>query len=227
MHKFDLISGAPKTFIFERSSNKTNLGGFLTIIFGVVILMIINGYLYEYFVNPKYRFTYTYDDKYYPNDELEQIYDNKTIYPELTFHFELKQENMSKNIKIITHEGEDILIGEKHKYTKSVSKLNFAVYYRCQSKTNCALRKSDEAGIKYFNHIHLYNLRFSFLGYYCDHQNPDMPVKREQDYEEFPFTVTDNVDYYLFSWKMYPALNEDAERKFSKAPQTCFLLITK
>ena len=56
MHKFDLISGAPKTFIFERSSNKTNLGGFFTIIFLVIIIMIMNGYLYEYFANPKYRY---------------------------------------------------------------------------------------------------------------------------------------------------------------------------
>ena len=203
MHKFDLISGAPKTFIFERKSNKTNLGGFFTIVFLVIIILIINGYLYEYFANPKYRYSYSYDDKYYLNDELDTIYNNKTVYPELTYYFELNHENMRKNIKIVNHEGEEILIGENHQYTKSVSELNFAIYYKCQDKTNCSLRQSDEAGIKYFNNIHLYNLRFSFLGYYCDHQNPKNPIKREQDYEDFPFTVTDNIDYYLFSWKIF------------------------
>ena len=203
MHKFDLISGAPKTFIFERSSNKTNLGGFFTIIFLVIIIMIMNGYLYEYFANPKYRYSYAYDDKYYPDDKLDEILSNTTIYPELTFHFELDHENISKNIKIFTPEGEDILLGENHTYTKRVSNLSFAIYYKCQNKTNCSLRKSDEASIRNYNNIHLYTLRFVFLGYYCDHQNPTNPIKREEDYEEFPFTVTDNIDYYLFNWKIF------------------------
>ena len=203
MHKFDLISGAPKTFIFERKSNKTNLGGFFTIVFIVIIIMIMNGYLYEFFANPKFRFTYAYDDFYYQDEELEQVYNNRTLYPELTFHFELKSENIKKNIKILTHEGETIHIGDQYNYTKNVSDLNFAIYYKCENKTNCALRKSDEDGVKYYNYIHLYNLRFVFLGYYCDHQNPYEPIKREEDYEDFPFTVTDNIDYYLFSWKIF------------------------
>ena len=203
MHKFDLISGAPKTFIFERKSNKTNLGGFFTIVFIVIIIMIMNGYLYEFFANPKFRFTYAYDDFYYQDEELEQVYNNRTLYPELTFHFELKSENIKKNIKILTHEGETIHIGDQYNYTKNVSDLNFAIYYKCENKTNCALRKSDEDGVKYYSYIHLYNLRFVFLGYYCDHQNPYEPIKREEDYEDFPFTVTDNIDYYLFSWKIF------------------------
>ena len=99
MHKFDLISGAPKTFIFERKSNKTNLGGFFTIVFIVIIIMIMNGYLYEFFANPKFRFTYAYDDFYYQDEELEQVYNNRTLYPELTFHFELKRHKKKyKNI---------------------------------------------------------------------------------------------------------------------------------
>ena len=206
MHRFDLISGAPKTFIFERSSNKTNLGGLFTIIFIALILVIINNYLYEYFTHPKYRFLYTYDDKYYKDEDLDKIYNNTILYPELTFHFELTQTNITKNIKIQTHEGENILIGEEYKYKKKVADLNFVIYYKCQNETNCDLRKSDEEGVKYYQNINIYDLRFVFLGYYCDHQNDTSPIKRDEDYEYFPFSVSDRIDYYLFHWKIFQYL---------------------
>ena len=51
MHRFDFISGAPKTFIFQKDSNKTNLGGLLTLIFIIIIILMINSYLYGYIAN--------------------------------------------------------------------------------------------------------------------------------------------------------------------------------
>ena len=37
MNKLDFLSGAPKTLIFEKSSNKTNFGGVLTIIYLIIL----------------------------------------------------------------------------------------------------------------------------------------------------------------------------------------------
>jgi len=68
MNKFDFISGAPKTFIFQKDSNKNNLGGiftFLFCIFCIIILAIIYYYLYEYFENPKYKVSYSYEDEFF------------------------------------------------------------------------------------------------------------------------------------------------------------------
>ena len=54
MNKLDFLSGAPKTLIFEKSSNKTNFGGVLTIIYLIILLIIIIIYMVNYAVNPKY-----------------------------------------------------------------------------------------------------------------------------------------------------------------------------
>ena len=53
MHRLDFLSGAPKTFIFEKSSNKTNLGGVFTLIYLIIVLIISLAYIVDYEVNPK------------------------------------------------------------------------------------------------------------------------------------------------------------------------------
>ena len=55
MQKLDFLSGAPKTFIFEKSSNKTNLGGVFTLIYLIIVLIISLAYIVDYEANPKYE----------------------------------------------------------------------------------------------------------------------------------------------------------------------------
>ena len=47
MKKFDILSQPPRTFIFERISNKTNLGGVLTIIYLIIMIFISIYYIYN------------------------------------------------------------------------------------------------------------------------------------------------------------------------------------
>ena len=54
MQKLDFLSGAPKTFIFEKSSNKTNLGGVFTLIYLIIVLLIFLVYIVDYELNQKY-----------------------------------------------------------------------------------------------------------------------------------------------------------------------------
>ena len=51
MRKLDFLSNSPKTFIFQKSSNKTTFGGFLGIIYILIILIIAFIYIYNYAVN--------------------------------------------------------------------------------------------------------------------------------------------------------------------------------
>ena len=85
MKKLDFISGAPKTFIFQQDSNKTNLGGILTVLFIIAMLIIIYSYIYECFANDKYNVSYYYNKVFYEDEELDEIYDNNDLYPELTY----------------------------------------------------------------------------------------------------------------------------------------------
>lgn len=208
MHRFDFISGAPKTFIFQQDSNKTNLGGLLTLIFILIMILIIHSYLYEYFANEKYNITYSYNEIFYEDGKLDEIYDDEKLYPKLNFSLDLYG-NIKKNIKIFTLDRDGNLhglpIGEKYTTIERVSDLNFYIFYRCQNSNNCTLREEDYDGETDYdgkNYFNIFDLRFIYNGYYTDHQNPKSPIKRDTDYEEFPFTIEDRVDYYTFGWKI-------------------------
>ena len=55
MNALDFISDSPKVCIFQKSSNKTNLGGILTLIYLIILVLIIIAYLYNFFTYAKYE----------------------------------------------------------------------------------------------------------------------------------------------------------------------------
>ena len=59
MRKLDFISKPPNFSIFKEGANKTNLGGFLFVIYIAIILILAIVYFYDYFANDKYQFNYT------------------------------------------------------------------------------------------------------------------------------------------------------------------------
>ena len=76
--------------------------------------------------------------------------------------------------------------------------MKFLITYKCSNETFCDLKYEDKEN-QLFN---LFELRLIFNGYYCDHQNPDSPIKREIDYQVFPFSITNHIEYYRFHWKI-------------------------
>lgn len=60
MYRLDFLSTSPKTFIFNKLTNKTNLGGILTLIYSIIVIIIISAYLYDFFENISYSVSYTY-----------------------------------------------------------------------------------------------------------------------------------------------------------------------
>ena len=207
MYKFDIISGAPKTFIFQKNSNKNNLGGIFTILFIIMMFLIIFSYLYEYFVNDKYKVSYTYDSELYEYEDYNKIYNDDKLYPKIDFNLNVDG-NISKSIKTFNFDENgnlvEIPLGENNTTTKRVSELEIYIFYKCiieaNGKVNCALREEDmDENREFFN---IFNLEISFNGYYCDHQNPNSPIKRDIDNAVFPFTIEDRIDYYTFDWKI-------------------------
>ena len=194
MKKFDFISGAPKTFIFQQDSNKTNLGGILTVLFIIAMFIIIYSYIYEYFANDKYNVSYYYDEVYYKDEEIDEIYNNIDLYPELTYTVKLKGSNKSllNNLVVVDN---DKIINPGEKRTTRVSDLYFEIYSRCKNKTDCKISDGTD-------NLNLFSLELNYDGFFCDHQNPKTPIKRDEDYEEFLFTVEDRIDFYLFDWKI-------------------------
>ena len=93
MDKLDFLSGAPKTLIFEKSSNKTNFGGSLTILYLIILLVIIIIYMVNYAINPKYSVLYTYEHQFNADTEyINKRYNNTDLNPKITFNFKMSED---------------------------------------------------------------------------------------------------------------------------------------
>ena len=100
MKKLDFLSNSPKTFIFQKNSNKTTFGGFLTIIYILVILIIAFTYIYNYVANDKYIIFYINYEKTEQEVDETELEGDPDYNPTLDFLFRLKdyQENsLSEN----------------------------------------------------------------------------------------------------------------------------------
>ena len=208
MKALDFISGAPKTFIFQQGSNKTNLGGILTVLFIIAIIVIIFAYLYEYIANEKYVVSYYYNEEHYEDEELDNKYDNKKLYPELTLGLGLSgNKSIVDNIIILDRDRKEVQLieeaesedGNKLKGSdeiiQRVPELSYYIYHKCLDENHCDLR-DDGSG------LNLINLLFAYNGFFCDHQNPETPIKQGLRYKYFPFTIEEHIDFYLFDWKI-------------------------
>jgi len=207
MKKLDFISGAPKTFIFQQDSNKTNLGGILTVLFILAMLIIMYSYIYEYFANDKYNVSYYYNEVFYKDEDLDEIYNNEKLYPKLNYSLFLvypegQEENLN-NLIVVDSDLEEIPLGERR--NTRVSELFFRVYYKCKNETYCGTEDGN-------NKLNLFVLGLKYYGYFCDHQNKESPIKRDDSYKVFPFTIEDRIDYYLFDWKI---IKYEEESSFS------------
>ena len=206
MHKFDFLSGAPKTLIFERKSNKTNLGGVFTLIYLIIVLLITMGYMYDYSISQLYTTTFSYDYKYTEDsDFLTSRHKNESLNPKLNFTFDIINENYSFQVNksnfglifcdVLEDKSYDIKFNEN--FQSSVYDLYFILYYKCKSDIdgNCAIRDEDKKD------INLFYLNFKYLGFELDHQNEESPIKREYSTNQYTFGLNDKISVHTLRWK--------------------------
>ena len=207
MKKLDFISGAPKTFIFQQDSNKTNLGGILTVLFIIAMIVIIYAYLYEYFANDKYNVTYLFTEEHYTNEEMYAKFDDKLLFPEITYSLDIDYNslgNITNDILILDRYAKEIPLWKE--ITSRVNYLFFGVFFKCKNESNCTFKSLNN------NNIELIDLYLDYTGFICDHQNPDSPIKKEKRFKYFPFSIEEGVSYYFFNWKI---INYEEESSFS------------
>ena len=105
MKKLDFLSDSPKAFIFQKSSNKTTFGGFLTIIYILIILIIAFVYIYNYVANDKYIISYINYNKPITETIIDKfgLDKNPNCNPTLNFTFYLNANNtsLSKNFILV------------------------------------------------------------------------------------------------------------------------------
>ena len=208
MNCFDFISTPPNLFVFQKSSNKTNLGGFLFIFYLLICITISVFYFYDYLTNDKYTVSYKYMNDAV-DEEDEEIYLNNTNYnPEIEFAFDMSNyfyENISGRFLLFDY-NEEKFIGRNQFYKRKISDLFLGIYYICY--TDC---KIDLKDLTLFN----YYLLIWYKGVVLDHQNEKAPIRDIEDkegkrnflYKEYPFFF-ENVLKRNIYWERFEYFEE-------------------
>ena len=177
MHSFDFLSDSPKYFIFQRSTNKTNLGGVLFIIYLLIMVSIIFVYLYDYFYeiypNNSYVIESSIIEEVIENDkeeELELLNRDSETNPVLNFSIELYDNNFVKlSENFIAREINGKEIKRNSIFNKKVNEFGFDIYYVCHNG-NCTLKENEKT---FFNYWVIIN----YTGFKIDHQTDGIPLQ--------------------------------------------------
>ena len=87
LHRLDFFSNSPKNFIFQNTSNKTNLGGVLTLIYIILFIGIIAYYIIDYKLKEDYSVEYSYYEEVLDNEQISKRYNDEKYNQYLDFLF--------------------------------------------------------------------------------------------------------------------------------------------
>ena len=211
MNRFDFLSIAPKSLIFEGASNKTNLGGVFTLIYLIIVLLISFINIYDYLVNDKYIVTYTHDYRHINNDnqdeakkQIEKRYNDPNLNPKISFKFQLDGSyDLDRFYLIYLNKsiGDIEYMQFNTSYEKKIYDFLFILLYKCDNFTDddkeCKIREKDKLN-KLYN---MHTIYLNYTGYKLDHQNAESPLKKEYFIEEIYFSLKRETNFYLLKWK--------------------------
>ena len=209
MHSLDLINGPPKLFIFQKNANKTNLGGFLFIVYIIISISISFTYLFDYFYdlshNQKYEIQSSKIEKVISPNEDEIYKSDNNLNPTIEFSFDLEYFmngiSLSNNFKIIDNYNKIIEIEKNSIIKKRVSDVKLEIRYYCEDEY-CELNEN-------YKYSGIYLFKMNFTGINIDHQTDEIPLKYVNDLfiMDFPFYFYTRTLRFLY-WKTYKYVEE-------------------
>ena len=204
MRKIDFLSISPQTFIFQKSSNKTTFGGFLTLIYGLFVLIMAIVYYIDYHIKDKYIISYNQNKE---GIDVEKKNDPR-YNPTLKFKFDVVDLNgisLGDNFVLIDYLNSKIL--EKGEIIeRKISNTGIAVLYNC-TDTKCNIREEDLNRSTNFNPV--FHFSFSHSYYDFNLQNDDEPIKLNENLLKknrgFNPEIGQSYDYF---WKVVNVKDE-------------------
>ena len=171
MRKINFLSQTPNAFIFQKESNKTNFGGFLSVIYLIIALFIFLYLRAIYGFSEQYQITYfVSEEKTITPSEQTKFAESKKYNPILPMKFSLVDEH-GKELSdrfIIVDYLKNITIERNKIIYKRANDINFDILYKCDdnndtNKTQCEI---DDKEISL-----LYSLVIRYQGFYFDPQS--------------------------------------------------------
>ena len=203
MHGLDFISDTPRAYIFQKGSNRTNLGGVLALIYLIIFLLISAAYIMDYYLNADFEFSYFYrqiTDK----KERKNLLDNDETNPFFGFSFDIIDENgisLDDSYEVRDYFNLSNIIERNDNYIKRVDDLAIVVTKKCENE-NCTFNKTNKE----------INLHMYFHNDAIDHYSEGNPVQDKQiDY--YQQLDLENTLEYLGYWGVYIYLEKKGLEK--------------
>ena len=196
MHPLDIISNSPNLYILRKESNKTNFGGFLFLIYLIIIITIFVYYIIDYTKNDKYIIQSFNHFNIKSDKEEEERNKNDFYNPTINFtldievffkgkYYNLDYEKFSTNLKIYYNKTEKF-IERRSWFSTKINDFHIYILYECDN-LNCSDYFEQKKNLKEEFDISSYYLYFAYDGFTLDHQNENKPIIKTEDNGRFFF----------------------------------------
>lgn len=184
MKKIDIISKSPNNFIFQKDYNKTDFGGFLSLIYIIVGSIIILFYFSRFLLNDNYEIvSFISGEMHLEDDETLYKFNKSELYnPTLKLYFTLEDEHGEQlSDRFIIYDLENnAIINRDTLIDKKANGIHIVILYNCFNETNCKIDKKDQKI--------LYQFRIGYQEFEINSQS-DIPITRPE-----------NNDFYSYNY---------------------------
>ena len=175
---FDFLSSSPQNFIFQRRTNRTNFGGFLSFIYLLIFLTITGFYLISYFNEDDYSIQYLYISKITKREEKMELYNDERYNPYFNLYFNFSSilgKEFADRFQMRAYINYQARLNTSKIYKVNVQNFDMYVVYDCIDKKmeECSIDDVDKYSNEKFITLNMY-----YNGFIIDHQNKTSPLYR-------------------------------------------------
>ena len=204
MHPLDIISNSPNLYILRKESNKTNFGGFLFLIYLIIIITIFVYYIIDYTKNDKYIIQsfnhFNIKTKEEKEERNKKDFYNPTINFTLDMQIYFKEEfyyldykKFGTNLKIYDNKKQNF-IERRTLFSTKINDFHIFILYECDN-LNCSDYSEQLKNLRKEFNISSYYLYFEHSGFTLDHQNENKPIIKTDDNKPIVFFRRFNLNF--------------------------------
>ena len=206
LHRLDFLSNAPKNFIFQNNSNKTNFGGFLTLAYIIIVLIIFTFYLIYYLSEEYFTVQYIHYQKYLNDSEIGKRENDIKYNPYFDFNFEMELYGGKLPDEFVFFNDDDELIPRSQNLNIRASDVHMGVLYKCD-KTDTECQIPEEYGSFFFV--------VGYHGFVLDHQNDESALHKGTDFMEYYLEIhTSDPSKFTYNWRTVKYNTDAGFKKF-------------
>ena len=168
LNKLDLLSKAPNNYIFKNKSNKSILGGFLTLIFIIITFIIFAYYLINFITEQNYSVEYVFYDEFISLEESDKRLEIERYNPYFNFSFDLFNAETGVSLPeeyFLFNDTDGEIIPRQTLLHKTIFDIRMYVAYLCNdADENCTIP------------FPLIFFLGNYSGFVLDHQNDSNPL---------------------------------------------------